>query len=407
MKKTIGILLSLLIILGSVTVFSSSAATVKNKTLRAYTKHSFTLSKSASLKYRCKVKYNSKKYISVKFKDNGDTYSVRTVAKKATSGKRPVVKIYYKNSAGKSTTVRSFRYKVTPLGTIRCKNFKMNVDATEKVTLTNPFVAEYKFKASKSGIVKLPKRGAKQGKKRTYSFKALKEGKTTVTVYLKGTSETVGSFKITVGDYDTIINPKYKTRTLLYNTHGSSTYMEDSHFSINDMLKYKKAGASYTGVSADDEVVSDVNSRVFYSTGTGTTTVKVYQKLDGKKTSLGKITIAVEQSEMAYVAKQNALFYDNAVFGYGDNTEFLNTTDTKTVKLKPVIVKRLINNSLTGSRFASSFYKISFSSANKKVAKVSSSGKVTAVKKGRTRINYTIKFKDKSKYKHYCKIIVE
>lgn len=407
MKKTIGILLSLLIVLGSLTIFSTSAVTVKDKTLRAYTKHSFTLNKSESKNYLCKITNNKKKNISVTFKDNGDTYSLKTVAKKATSGKKPVVTIYYKNAQNKTVNVKKFRYKVTPLGTMKFKNVKINVAYTEKVTLSNPFVKEYKFKASKSGIVKILSKYSKNGKKRTYSIKALKEGATTIKVYLKGTSKKVGSFKITTGNFKTVINSKYKTRKIVYNSHGSSTYMEDSHFNISDMLKYKKAGASYSATSANDDVVSVVSSRIVYSTGKGKTTVKISQKLNGKTTTVGKFTVKVKLSTMAYVAKQNALFYDNAIFGYGDNTEFLNLTDTKTMAMKSVIVKRLLNNSLTNSHFKTSDYKITYHSTNTKAAKVSSTGKVTAVKKGSARIYYTITFSDKSTYKNYCKIIVE
>ncbi|MBR2108870.1 MAG: Ig-like domain-containing protein [Ruminococcus sp.] len=405
MKKTIGILLSLLIVLGSLTTFSSAAATVKNKTLQAYTKHSFTLNKSESKRYFCKTTNNKKKNITVSFKDNGDTYSLKTVAKKPTSGKKPVVTIYYKNSQNKTVNVKKFRYKVTPMGTMNFRNVKINVDYTEKVTLSNPFVKEYKFKASKPGIVKFSEKISKSGKKRTYSIKALKEGSATINVYLKGTSKKVGSFKITAGDFKTVINSKYKTRKIVYNSHGSSTYMEDSHFNISDMLKYKKAGASYSATSENENIVSVVSSRIVYSTGKGTTTVKISQKLNGKTTTVGKFTVKVKLSAMAYVAKQNALFYDNGIFGHGDNTEFLDVANT--LVMKSVIVRRLLNNSLTNSHFKTSDYKITFHSTNTKAAKVSSAGKVTAIKKGSARIYYTITFSDKSTYKYYCKIIVE
>ncbi|MBR1731183.1 MAG: hypothetical protein IJ725_01965 [Ruminococcus sp.] len=59
MRKSLSIFLSLLIVIGAVSVFGvSAAATTKNKTLRAYTSHSFTLGKSESLKYYCKTTNN-------------------------------------------------------------------------------------------------------------------------------------------------------------------------------------------------------------------------------------------------------------------------------------------------------------------------------------------------------------
>ena len=408
MKKSLSIFLSLLIVLGTFSVFGATAAvSVKDKTLRAYACHSFKLNKSESLKYYCKTTNNSKKYISVKFKDNGSDYTLKITAKKVTKSQRPVVTVYYKNAENKAVNVKKLRYKVTPMGTVKFRNLKINVKATEKTSLRNPFAYEYKFKATKSGIVKIPTKFSKNGTLRTYSFKALKSGKTTVKVYLKGVNKKVGSFKITAGKFKTKINPKYKTVKLKYNSHGSSTYMSESNFNISKLLMYKHAGAKYYAISDNEKIAGVVSNKIVYSASKGTTTATVYEKLKNKTTTVGTFKVKSVSAVMAYVVKQNALFYNNIIFGYGDNTEFLDLTDVNTVSLKPTIVSRLINNSLTNSHFKSSEYKITFKSTNSNVAKVSSAGKVTAVKEGSAKINFTITFKDKSSFKQSCKIIVE
>ncbi|MCR5652812.1 MAG: Ig-like domain-containing protein [Ruminococcus sp.] len=410
MKRTIGIILSLLIIMGAATVFGAEAAAVKvkNRTLRTYSGHSFTFKKSPSLKYYCKVKNNTKKFLSVKFKDNGTSYSVKTVAKKVTAKKRPVVTVYYKNASKKSVNVKRFRYKVKPMGTVKFKSLKMNAGVSEEVRLRNPFAYRYKIKSSDKDVADINIKTENSDDKDCYlSAKSLKEGSTTVSVYLKGVSEKVGEFKVTVGSYDTIINSKYKTLNLKYNSHGSSTYMEDSHINLKDALMYKHAGAKYSVEPVDEDVVSVVNGTLVYATGTGSTSATVYETIKKKSKAIGKIEIIAESAKMSYVAEQNALLYDGVIFGYGENVEFLDLTGTKTKPLKPTIVEKLINNSLTNSAFKSSEYKITFKSSNSKIAAVSSAGKVTAVKAGTANITYTIVFKDKSVYKNICKITVE
>lgn len=409
MKKTIGIVLSVLVILGSVTIFSAEAAVkIKDKTLRAYTSHAFTLKKSSSVKYYCKVTNNSKKNISVSFKDNGSTYSLKTIAKKVTGKKKPVVKIYYKNASNKKVVIKIFRYKVTPPGTVKFKSIKMNNGTSENVALKNPFAYSYKIKRSNPEVIEFKAASGESGSNLSYyRAKALKEGSSTISVYIKGTAEKVGSFTITSGNYKTVIDPKYTTLNLKYNSHGSSTYMEASHANVADMLMYKHAGAKYYVNIADESIADVVSDTIIYSAGKGSTTATVYETLKNKTKTVGKITVKSNSAAMAYVAKQNALFYDNILFGYGDNTEFLSLTGTKAINIRPTIIKRLLNNSFTNSHFKSSEYKITYKSTNSKVAKVISTGKVTAVKKGSARIYFTITFSDKSTYKYYCRIIVE
>lgn len=407
MKKTISIILSLLITLGAVAVFGANAVTVKNKTIKAFTSKTFQIGKPSSLKYYCKTENNSNKYINVKFNDNGSSYKVKVYAKKVTSATKPTVHIYYKNSKNKAVYVKSLKYTVTPAPEVSLQDYKINVNMTQKITINNPYAYEYRFKASKKNIVKLPKTCTSNGTKRTYSFKALKKGEVTIGVYLNGAPKKVGEFTIKTGSFKTTVDSRYKTVTLKYNSHGSSTYMSQSHFDFSDALLCKRAGANYYLISDNEDIADVVDETIVYSTGKGTTSATVYEEIGSKSKAVGTVTIKSKPVTMSYVAKQNAAFYDNMIFGHGDNTEYLNLTDTKSVSLKPVIVKRLLKNSLTGSHFSSSNYTITYVSSNKKAATVSSSGKVSAVKAGKAKITFTIKFSDTATYKNSCRIVVE
>ena len=183
--------------------------------------------------------------------------------------------------------------------------------------------------------------------------------------------------------------------------------MSAAHFDISKLIMYRHAGAKYYAISDNEKTAGIVSDTIVYSTGKGTTKVAVFETIKNKTAAVGTFKVKVTAAAMSYVAKQNSLFYNGIIFGHGDNTEFLDLIETKTVNLKPTIVSRLINNSLTNSHFKSSQYNITYKSTNTAVAAVSSAGKVTAVKEGNAKINYTITFKDKSTFKHSCKIIVE
>ena len=408
MKNTLSIFLSLLISLGAFACFGARAAvTVTDKTLRVSTCKTYTVKKSESKQYFYTAKNNGNKYISVKFRDNGSTCALKITAKKVTAKKLPIITLFYNKSDGKTVNVSSYRFTVKPAKKLRCDSFKLNVNTSQDVTLRNPYIYEYSFKSSEEGIVKLPTKCKKDGKHRVYSFKALKKGSTTVSVYIKGVKDALGSFDVTVGNYKTIIDPEYKSLRLKYNSHGSSTYMTESNFNISDILKYKHADAEYYTMTDNDGAAAVVSDNIIYATGKGSATATVYQTKNKKTTVVGKIKIKTVKAPLSYVVEQNAAFYSDVIFGHGDNTEFLELEGIKTVSLKPVIHERLLINNLTGSRVTASKYTITYKSLNTKVAKVSSSGKVTAVKKGKTQISFVINFTDKSTYKHYCKIIVE
>lgn len=411
MKFTKTILCSILtiLIIAATAVFPTSATSVKttNKTMSKYTKIKLSAAKSAKDTYKYKIANNSKKYVSVDFKDNGTGYKLWVTSHKITKEKKKPLLTVYKEKGGKKTDVKKYSINVTKGQKQKFSNVKINVKMSKKVTLNHIYARRYIFKYDKK-IINISKKYTSKKNKRTYTVKTYKKGETTVEVYLRNTNFKVGTFKVTAGDVKTTLLKKYKTLKLKYNSHGSSTYMADCHIGINSMLKDKKYNTTYTVSINNQKIVSnyiDKKQTYIYSLGTGSTSADIYQQVGKKaKEKIASFKIVVSNTKMNYVAKQNMLYYPDGIFGNGEMVEYLFPKET--FDMKSTIVKTLINNSLTGSHFKKSHYSISFKSSDKSIVNVTSIGKVTAKKVGHAVINYSIGFSDRSVFKGGCPIEV-
>ncbi len=411
MKFTKTILCSILtvLIIAGAAVFPSSATTVKttNKVMSKYTKLKLSAAKSKKDTYKYKIKNNSKNYVIVDFKDNGSKYKLTVSSRKKTSAsKKPVITVY-KEKNGKKTDVKKYRFTVTKTEKQNFSDVKINVKMSKSVTIKNPYTKEYKLNYDKK-IITIDSKYKTNGKKRVYSVKTLKKGSTKVEVYLKGTKAKVGEFTVTAGDVKTKIKKNYKPLNLKYNGHGESNYMADCHIKLNSILKDRKYNTTYT-VTIDNEKVAstyiDNDKTYIYSTGKGSTTAQLYQKIgDEPETKVTSFKINVTKTKMNYVVKQNMLYYPDGIFGNGEMVEYLSPGDT--LNMKDTIVNSLINNKMTGSHFKTSCYSISFVSSDTSVASVTSIGKVTAKKLGYTIVNYSIGFSDNSVFKGGCPVEV-
>ena len=411
MKFTKTILCSILtiLIIAVTAVLPTSATTVKatKKTMSKYTKIILSAAKSSKDTYKYKITNNSKKYVSVDFKDNGTSYKLHVTGEKITPDTNKPLLTVYSEKNGKKTDVKKYRLAVTKTVKQTFADTKVNVKMSRKVTLKNIYVKKYRFSYDKK-LISINKKFKKNGDKRTYTIKTYKKGVAEVEVYLKGTKAKIGTFNVTVGDYKTKLKKKYSTLKLKVNGHGSSTYMADCHISLNSMLKDKRYNTTYTVTIGNEKVAStyiDKDKTYIYSVGKGTTTADLYQK-EGKKTEekIGSFKITVTKTKMNYVAKQNMLYYPDGIFGNGEMVEYLSPKET--FDMKKTIVKTLINNTLTGSHFKKSSYAISFKSSDKSVVTVTSIGKVTAKKVGHAVVNYSIGFSDNSVFKGGCPIEV-
>lgn len=407
-KSISGIILTALMLM-SIAVFPTAAASVKaqKKVMTQYTEVNYPESKSSKDTYKIKIKNNSKNYIKADFTDFGTSYHLWIKAKKVTPDKNKPVVTVYKEKDGKNTDVKKYRFTVNAPEKKSFSKMKINEKMTKKKTLKNPYYKDYSFKYDKK-IIKINTAYFASGEKYTYKIKGLKKGTTKVKVFIKGTGVKAGTFNVTVGDFKTKLKKKYNTLELKYNSHGSSTYMTDSHIKLNTMLKDRKHGAVYS-VAIDNEKIasslSDDKSTTIYSAGKGETTAKIYQKIGKKEeTEIASFNIKVKKSKMNYVAKQNMLFFNDGIFGNGEMVEYLSPKES--FSMKSTIVKSLINNTYTGSSFKKSQYKITYKSTDKSVVTVTSDGKVTAKKVGNAVVNYTITFSDDSKFNGGCPIEV-
>lgn len=288
------------------------------------------------------------------------------------------------------------------------KNVNINVKMEKDVVLNNPYKKEYKLTISDKSIAKLQSGYFAEGNKRTYTFKGLKSGSTDVKVTLRKTNKVVGSFKITVGTFKTSVKQNCKKITLKYNSHGSNAYMAKSHVVINNILKNRKhkSVAKYTVDTSNANVV-DTISGLIYATGKGNAVVTVYETINNTTKSIGKINVTVKNAKMNYVAKENARYYDEGIFGQGDGCEFLKIGET--YNINKTVVNCLITNTYTGSKFKKSQYNITYSvpKAYRDMLTVTDDGVATAIANGTGYVRFVIKFKDGSKYKSKCEFFVD
>ena len=407
-KTVLCTFLSALIIAG-VALVPASAVTVKtkDKVLTKYTRVKLSAKKSKKNTYNYKISNNKKNNVKVEFEDKGSSYRLYVYANKVTKEKKLPTLTIYKEKNGTKTNLKKYRFTVKKFKGTKFSDYKVNVKMSKSKTLKNKYTKEYKFSYNKK-IIKIDTKFKKSGSKRTYKIKSLKKGTTKVKVYLKGTKVKVGEFKATSGDVKTTVKKKYRPLKLKYNSHGESNYMANCNIKLDSILQDKKYKATYTATISNENVAStytDKNKTYIYSTGKGTTTATLYQKIGDKaETKVGTFKITVSKTKMNYVLQQNRLYYPDGIFGNGESVEYLKPGEV--FNMKAVITEKLINNKMTGSHFKSSDYSISFVSNDTSVATVTSAGKVTARSTGFAIVNYSIGFSDNSVFKGGCPIEV-
>ncbi|MGN0489663.1 MAG: hypothetical protein ACI4HO_10410 [Ruminococcus sp.] len=413
LRKTTALLLALICGLTCMS-FSAGAKSTKtnNITIHRYSQKEYTVKKTSEQQkytFDYSVSGNSKNSIKVKFSDWGISYNLEVKGAKITSQKLPVISVFYKKG---NTKVIVNKYKVTvdKKEKVNFKDVKINKDTNKTLKLYNPYYKDYYFKLSNPKIVKIDMAYSASGTKYSYDTKGDKKGTTNVDVYLKDLKVKVGSFKIQVGNFPTTVKKSCKNIKLKYSSHGSNAYMSKSHVVLSDILKDMKAEskAKYSVESGNEKVVSSLSSGEVYATGKGKTTCTVYEKIGkAKKKAIDKFTVTVTKANMAYVAEENSMWYDEGIFGQGEGIEFLNLTDNTSLNMEATIERCLINNSNTGSNFNSSQYEITYKSLDTAIATVNSSGVVTARSLGSAYLRYIIIFEDGSKYMGRVEVCVE
>ncbi|MBQ5399217.1 MAG: hypothetical protein IIU14_07260 [Ruminococcus sp.] len=389
MKRLISAVTAMLI-LTTCFVFPTSAATYikKSYTMPARTAKVITISKSSKKQYLFAVKNNDDGCIKAKLEDNGATAKLTVISRRRTEDEKPSVIVYYKENS-QNIKVRKFTFTVTPLERMEFENVRINPKTKKELTFTNPYADFLLFKPKTTKYIRFKKKAQIDGDKATYTVTAKKKGKTNVRVYLGNTGVYLGKFKITVTDVKTKIKPEYETLTLRYNKHGSSSYMADSHIMLSRLLTDVRYKARYTVELKDIGVadkITEKSAKTFgenkktdfiYSTGKGSTTADVYEKLPKKaKALVGSFKIKVKSASMKYVAEQNVLLYDNDIMTGGSLNPNLRQGDK--LNLRKTLTNTLVNNQWTGSSFTKSQYRFAYRSLNPGFISVDKNGTVTA-----------------------------
>lgn len=226
-------------------------------------------------------------------------------------------------------------------------------------------------------------------------IRGYKPGKAVITAYEKGTNKKLGTMKVTVKKIKSTVKKKYKTTTIKYNPHRKD-YVYTSL-----LVNNPKKGAAYTVKVNNKEIAkakkgykNKVNSvltiqQIIEVQKIGKTKATIYEKLNGKKRKVGKITIKTEYRNTADVLKM----VERSDPMYWDQYE--------TVGYKFNIIEDVKNYYLYG--YKESEYKITLNNTNPSVLSVDENGNATILKYPEEGEKYgvevTITFTDGSKFK--------
>ncbi len=402
MKRTLGIFLSLLIAL-SVVVFptTASAVSVTEKSITQYNDINLSFNKAETDEYNCTVDNNQDGYIKVDANNEGDCYWLMVDGLKATKTTKPVITI---TDSKNGNEIKKFRITVNAVKKVKQSDVKINKGTWKYVTVKNPYTLKEQKLSYNKKIIKIKQGwyGDGYGNYR-YEVKGLKKGTTTVKVKLKGTTTTIGSFKIKVGDFKAAIKKSYKNSTLRYNKHIKSYYLENGGtVNVAEAINNFHANGKYTVKIKNKKIASTLKvSKTtttpkcvkIYALKTGKTKAYVYEKRGkAKKKKIGTINITVKKAKDAEVYGANRVLDNDGIF-----YEFVVYVGDS-VNLKTIVENKYLNSKLTGSSFKSSEYKFTFTATPPEVVTVDQeTGVFTIHDDGSHHVDYEITFADGSK----------
>lgn len=426
MKKFISLFIVFSIVLCSVIIpVSVNAKTVKftDKTIRLFTNYAFGWKQKGygeNSHYYIKIK--NKKYIKAVFFDDGyyddniGEFRLEVTGLKVTGKVKPVITVYGKDENSKVSILKKIRFTVKKTQNIKAKNIKVNkgelkrtsIPVYEKYYFNDFYTKPVVFSYSKKGIadVRLESQVSKglrslyRSEVSGYFAKGLKYGKTKVTARLKGTKIKLASFYVTVKKLKTSIKKKYKTVTFEYSPNG---WVEKQECLLDAILSNTHSGSKYS-VSIKNKKIAEDTAHYSWSQcvegylGTyirakklGTTTATVYEKKGSSKIKVGSFKIKVKKAKLAEVCRYMVMVSDEV------GTDYVHLSYGKTCNLKKIVKNVFLYN------IKRSQYQITFKSKNPKYLSVSKNGKVKWIKKNvnvYVYVEFTIKFKDGSKFRH-------
>ncbi|MBQ9531274.1 MAG: hypothetical protein IJR70_04300 [Eubacterium sp.] len=407
-KKKLIIVLPLLAIICIAAFFCFSDSKTEDssatqKTMLQYSSLNLTFEKPENEEYKCSVTNNDKKIISVDAYNEGEYYWLNVNSDKSTRRSKPIITVY-KETDGKKRIIKKYQITVSPYHKVDMKNIKINEGTKREIKLINPYydTKEYDLRYNEKKI-KLTQ-VLYDGEKCYYILEGLKKGKSTVKAYLSQTNKLIGSFTVTVGDYEASIKTKKHNITLYYNPHIDSRYLENGSFNLGKVISNYHSDAVYS-VFAENPVLigSDTAEKenttpkavTVYSKNIGKTKLTVFEKRKNEnKKQIGIISLTIKKAKDSEVFSSNmaldndGIFYENFIMP-GDE-----------YNLKNAVVSRYINSDYTNSHFSESEYTFTARSNHPEIISVDKNGVCkchTMDKNAVHRITYTVTFKDGSK----------
>ncbi|MBR2280035.1 MAG: hypothetical protein IJ903_03810 [Ruminococcus sp.] len=405
LKRTTGIVLCLIIALSVVIAPASvSAASAEKKTMVQYNEMNLGFKKAEADNYECVVENNGKGYISVDAKNEGNYYWLMVNSEKVTTKTNKPVLTVYKVDGENKTEYKKYEFTVTAYKKIKMSNVKINKNTWKEVRVKNPSIRGHKLSYNKK-IVRFDSYYEGTGGNFDYNVKGLKKGTTKVKVYFKGTKKLIGSFKITVGDFNAKVKKKYKNLTLNYNKHMKKTYyLDGGSVNLGELINNFHANSTYTFKAKNKKLVSSFKvkktqlvpeSVCIYSKKAGNTTLTIYEKRGkAKKKKIDTIKLTVKKVNDAKVFWSNKELDNDGIF----YEAFI--SPGQSFDLKSVVEKRYINLEWTGSKFNKDEYTFTATSNHPEIISVDKDGVCTCNSLdngGDNEVTYTVTFKDGSK----------
>ena len=403
-KKLLCIFLSVILLIGtSALAFQASAkvSTVK-KTMLQYSYLNLTFDKPEAENYKCSVSNNKNKYITVDANNEGTYYWLTVTSNKATpKDKKPTITIY-KEADGKKTNIKKFQITVKKAKKVDMKSLKLNKGTAVQIKLKNPYDKDYRLEYNKK-IIKI-KTQYYDGDYEYPTITALKNGKTTVKAYIKGTKTLIGSFKVSVGDYKASIKDSYKSKTIYYNKHIDSRDLIGgtldlskaiNNYHANSVYSVSVSKSGYIGKTTVNKTETTPKAVSVYSKKTGKVTLTVYEKCGkAKKKKIGTIKLTIKKAKDSKVFDSYCEYDNDGIF----YENFISPGDS--YNLKNAVVSRYLNFGKEKYHFKESEYTFIASSSNPNIVSVDENGvcHCLALPEGSSpTIKYTVTFKDGSK----------
>ena len=212
------------------------------------------------------------------------------------------------------------------------------------------------------------------------------------------------------------MNPEYKKIELEYNSHVKSGLTYSTKQGLEEMLNDVNTAATYSVKIKNKKVAKAVknkdeddtlNSIIIISTGIGTTTGTIYEKLGNKKRKLGKVKINVKQGKTG----DNVMMALNRVDNLFPNPIYLAPYMGKNTYDLGAQIESALSTKAYGVNVKKSEYTVSYEVTydlevddqqtvpeEKRAVSVSDKGVITSLRPGYAYVEFKVQFKDKSVY---------